>query len=491
MKPLSERQKIAHLLRRFGLGASEAELEFYGKGGLAGAIDKLLNFDSVNEDFVYEIDNLMLEVNTKVGKVKNLNPRGTQVWWYTRLLTTQRPLEQKMTVFWHNHFATSAAKVESGEAMYKHLETLRTHAFGRFEDLLLAISHDPAMLYWLDNGDNEKGKPNENFAREVMELFTLGIGNYTEMDIQEAARAFTGWRYGVRRPNGRIVPTKQVPRKDSEFVFEPSRHDTDIKTVLGNTGQFNGEDICGILVGKPRTAEFLTRKIWEWFVYENPSDAVIKPLADKWHRNGMVIKDLLADIMRSPEFYSERSYRKLVKNPIDFAIAPARQLGIGQILRKSTETIPEGQPKNRALGPSQATLLATKSMGMELVYPPDVSGWRTGPGWISSATMLERIKWADMLLNGGPVAVNPNGKRVARTNAYPAAGLFDDISEPLEAAKKIVSVFDAEIPDSKLRQLAAAASAAAEGRPVTPQNANLVADSVARLLFGSPEFQFC
>ncbi|MES1227505.1 MAG: DUF1800 family protein, partial [Armatimonadota bacterium] len=222
----TERDKIAHLLRRFGLGASEAEMEFYSKGGLKGAIDKLLNFEQVEEPFVYDIQNMFLEIPNKktAVKVKQLKPRGTQVWWYTRLLTTQRPLEQKMTVFWHNHFATSAQKVDNGEAMYTHIETLRANAFGRFEDLLLAVSRDPAMLYWLDNGDNLRGKPNENFAREVMELFTLGIGNYTEKDVQEAARAFTGWRYGVKRPNGRVVPVKNLPRVEPQFMFMPDLH---------------------------------------------------------------------------------------------------------------------------------------------------------------------------------------------------------------------------------------------------------------------------
>ena len=500
----TERDRVAHLLRRFGLGASESEMEFYSKGGVKGAIDKLLNFGQVEEPFVYDIKNLYVDNPKAKGKVKTLKPRATQMWWYTRLLTTQHPLEQKMTVFWHNHFATSAAKVESGEAMYQHIETLRTNAF-------LAVSHDPAMLYWLDNGDNLKGKPNENFAREVMELFTLGVGNYSEKDVQEAARAFTGWRYGVRRPNGRVIPSDKIPRQHPEFMFMPQLHDDGAKTLLGSTGAFNGEDVCGLLVGKPECAKFLTRKIWEWFVYADPAPSIIDPLAERWHKSGMVIKTLLRDIMESPEFYSERSYRRLVKNPIDFAVAPARQLGIGQIVEEkikadlvtmdAMDQAPsvigvDGKPKpkpgpNRNLGPASAILLSTKAMGMELIYPPDVSGWKPGGNWISTATIIERIKWADMLLAGGLVPVSPNGKRSVRTNAYPSAGLFDGLTDPADAAKKIISVFDAELPEVKVAQLAKAARAAADGGSVTPQNANQIADAVARLVFGSPEFQFC
>src|SRR5579862_1345225 len=184
----TERQKGAHLLRRFGLGASEAELDYYLKdGGLNGAIEKLLNYENTDEGFKLDVDSF------RNGKNNNINPQSVAVWWTARMLITQRPLQEKMTLFWHNHFATSGEKVTPGSMMYVQNDLLRQYATGNFREMLMAVSKDPAMLFWLDNQYNVKGKPNENFAREVMELFTLGIGNYTEQDIREGARAFTGW----------------------------------------------------------------------------------------------------------------------------------------------------------------------------------------------------------------------------------------------------------------------------------------------------------
>ncbi|MCE9559794.1 MAG: DUF1800 domain-containing protein, partial [Armatimonadetes bacterium] len=191
---LTEKEKIAHLLRRFAFGASEMELDYYGKNGLQGAIELLLNYAAVTDDFTLDV--------SEIGIKNNVQPRTVQIWWLLRMANTKRPLEEKMTLYWHNHFATSAAKVSGAYMMVNQNSIFRNMGMGRFEDLLLEVSKDPAMLFWLDNQDNVKGKPNENFAREIMELFTLGVGNYTEKDIQESARAFTGWRFAARRGEG-------------------------------------------------------------------------------------------------------------------------------------------------------------------------------------------------------------------------------------------------------------------------------------------------
>src|SRR5688572_9675267 len=186
----TERDKGAHLLRRFGLGASEAELDYYLKDGLSGAIDKLLDYDKANEGFDGEVEKFQ-------NQNGQLQPQAVGVWWTLRLVATQRPLQEKMTVFWHDHFATSASKVQNGPTMHRHNDVLRENATGNFKAFLTEVSKDPAMLFWLDNQYNVAGKPNENFAREVMELFTLGVDNgYNEQDIKEAARAFTGWSIG-------------------------------------------------------------------------------------------------------------------------------------------------------------------------------------------------------------------------------------------------------------------------------------------------------
>src|SRR3569832_2176554 len=226
----TERERGAHLLRRFGLGASEAELDYYLQGGLDNAIERLLHYEDVKEPYDYDL------IDLAALDQKNVNPQLASAWWILRLITARRPLQEKMTVFWHNHFATSAVFVVVGDLMFNQIELLRANATSDFHTILGEVSKDPAMLFWLDNQFNVKGKPNENFAREVMELFTLGIGNYTEKDIQEGARAFTGWT--IRRLGAR----SQRPGS-AEFLFRPVQHDDGTMTFLGKTGELNGEDI--------------------------------------------------------------------------------------------------------------------------------------------------------------------------------------------------------------------------------------------------------
>lgn len=476
MQPLTEQEKVAHLLRRFGLGASEAEVDYYGKDGLKGAIDRLLDYSSVQEGFDTSVEPFRTDK-------KILNMRTAQAWFYARLLATKRPLEQQLTVFWHNHFATSAQKVDSAEAMVDYVDTLRKYCLGRFEDLLLNISKDPAMLFWLDNCLNVSGKPNENFAREVMELFTLGVGNYSENDVKEGARAFTGWTFGVQRGQ-RVVPLQKLPKRPCEFVFVPQKHDGGEKAFLGSKGDFNGDDVVGMLCGKQQTSKFIAHKMWEWFAYQNPEPELVDRLAAKFRSNGLDIKTLVRSIMESSEFYSDKCVRRLIKNPVDFSVAPSRQLGLGQSV--ATMLSATDSTLGRRVGVAGAVARATKAMGMELMYPPDVSGWRTGQAWISTATMVERIKLADSLFGGFVVG----NKRQFRSNGYPAIDLFSADPTPSGAVRKLVSIFDASFSEAKTRQLVVAASDAAGNGPVTRANANMVAQSVSRLVFGSPEFQF-
>jgi uncharacterized protein (DUF1800 family) len=298
---LSEREKCAHLLRRFGLGASEAELDYFLQNGLTGAIEELLNPTGVSPDFPIDA------VKNDKGAV---NVPNSAVWYGAKILISRQPLVEKMTLFWHNHFATSGEKVNSAFIMAQQNEILRANATGNFKELLLQASKDPAMLIWLDGQDNIKGRANENFAREVMELFTLGVGHYSESDIQEAARAFTGWSF-IR--NGR-----SSNKGTAEFVFKPKLHDTGKKTVLGKTGSLTGDDVIDLLCAMPRTAEFITEKLWNWFVYANPTKQTLAPFVSAFYNSKLDIKTLLRAIMTSDEFYSDRCVRKLVKNPADF-----------------------------------------------------------------------------------------------------------------------------------------------------------------------------
>lgn len=474
----TEREKTAHLLRRFGLGASEAELDFYGKDGHKGAIDRLLAFKDVDDGVSYNIQDL-------ANQNGQINMRAVQAWWYLRVVATRRPLQEKLTLFWHDHFATSAAKVDAPMAMHDQVQILRENCCGRFQDLLTKVSKDPAMLYWLDNQFNVKGKPNENFAREVMELFTLGIGHYTEKDIQEAARAFTGWSFGIG-PRA-IKPEK--PLRRARFVFRENEHDEGVKTILGNTGPFDGDAVLGILCGNPRTSEYITEKMWEWFAYPKPEKAIVDRLAKKFRDSGLDIAVLVRGIMEAPEFYSDKAERAVYKNPIDFCVATYRQLGIGERMLEAIEAVPDDQPKLRAMAPVNGLNLATKAMGMELLYPPDVAGWDTGEGWISSATMVERIKWSERLFGPGTAARPAQGAARAPTIRYPAATLIGGLSSS-EAVDKFLSIFDAHLPEAKVAQLRRAAEAEA-GSTVTNANANAVALAICRLIFASSEFQFC
>ena len=459
----NDRDRGSHLLRRFGLGASEAELDYYLANGLEGAVARLLD-PPADPDSAVDVESLR---NDK-GNVPM--PQAVN-GWALRMLTTRRPLEERMTLFWHNHFATSASKVQGAMLMIGQNDALRENALRPFPALLDAVSKDPAMIFWLDNQENVKGRPNENFAREVMELFTLGIGHYTEKDVQEGARAFTGW--ALQRGGGKSGG-------GAGFLYRPRMHDDAAKTFLGQTGPFNGDDILRILCAQPRTAEFLVTKLWDWFVWPKPDAATIAPFAERYRASGLDTKALLRDVMGSPEFYSDRAIRSIVKSPVDVVIVTMRQLGMGEGARRIKE---DGVLPKAALQPAYAAQLAMKAMGQWLMYPPDVSGWKNGKEWISSATMTERISWGDRLFGQGKSA----GRVALR---YPAYALLADATTADAIVHKLCSVFDVRLAPER-RALLVQAAQRASGGGVTPANAAATAAAVTHLLFATPEFQFC
>lgn len=464
---LSEREKVAHLLRRFGLGASESEVSFYSQGGYEAAVDALLNWEQVPEQVEISADALRNDKG-------QLNPRACVAWFGANIMTTRRPLVAKMTVFWHNHFATSLDKVTNANFMVQHVETLRTHATGNFRTLLEAISKDPAMLWWLDNRENIKGRANENFAREVMELFTLGIGNYTEKDIQEAARAFTGWQYKATGRNSER-------RGFAEFVFRPNLHDDGEKTIFGKTDRFTGEQVLSTLCDMPRTAEFLTEKLWAWFVSPTPNPTAIKKYAKVLYDSNYEIKPWLKAVMLGPEFQSDRTPYTLVKNPLEFCVSTARALGIGEIAGAKFAEVgenPDAKRRQAALIGGVTTVM--KNQGMELLYPPDVAGWKIGTNWISTATMLERVAWAPKLF--------ATANRIKDVSKNPVYDLLAQDPTPQGIAAKLCSLFDARVPGDKFDSLTQAATKLSGGK-LTERNALNVAVGVTRLIFGMPEYQ--
>src|ERR1700730_6065378 len=252
------RSQVAHLLRRAGFSTTEAELDQYASLGFAGALDRLLNPEQVDDSAT---DQLLAPLATDLGDPKKIE--SAKFWWFNRMLYTQRPLQEKMTLFWHNHFATANSKVNNAVLMLQQMQLFRNNGLGNFETLLQKVTRDPATLIWLDNRLTRKGAPNENYAREVQELFTVGIGNYTEQDIHEAARAFTG----------------HTLEKNLKYTFNQGQHDTGAKTFQGQTGNFDADDILGILVRNPATARFITTKLFAYFVNDSPDLSTIDRLA--------------------------------------------------------------------------------------------------------------------------------------------------------------------------------------------------------------------
>jgi len=486
---MTEREKIAHLLRRFGLGASLSEVKFYEGLGVDGTIERLIEYQKYDEGFDISAWSLAPQ---RDNNLPNLQPQIVAAWWVLRMMTTQRPLQEKLTLFWHDHFAISATKVDRGPLMLQYLETLRSGANGNFLDLLVNVSKDPAMLLWLDNNTNVKGHPNENYAREVMELFTVGIGNYTEEDIQEAARAFTGWKFrptvNVRRiDKEQLAEILRSGRPLVEFYVNEREHDNGMKKVLGNIGPFGGEDICGILAARPETARYLTKKLWEWFAYEKPEPKVQERLAKAYMDGDFEIKKVLYAIVESEEFWSERCVRKQVKNPVDFSIAICRQLGIGPMILAGYEkgNDPLKQLPRNALAVLRFIVQALNNQGMSLLYPPDVAGWDWGTAWISSATMVERIRFSELLFN------RAMGTAIAE-NVIEGISTTKTPENSNEFTNRLLEVFDAEIPSERKKTLV---SAVEESGGVSvmnrPGQASSLLKTFSQALFATPEFHFC
>ncbi len=363
-------KKVGHLYRRAAFGATMAELERGLSDGPSKTIQRLLQGEAEQPSF---------EQTSKVmGNPRSLPPSAEQArlsaWWLWRIQNTHHPLREKLTLFWHNHFATSNAKVANAQLMLQHYRTLYKQALGDFRALLHDMTFDPAMLIWLDAKDSRKGQPNENFAREVMELFSLGIGNYTEADIREASRALTG--YGLNKANA--------------LVFQAKYHDNGEKTIFGQSGAFRGEDIVRLCLEQPACAEFICRKLYRLFISESsePSDELIAPLAELYRKSQYNTASVVETILKSQHFFSTAAYRQRVKAPVEFAIGIVRGL--------------EGQPGVLPLAE------AFEQLGQSLLAPPSVKGWDGGTAWLNAQSLLYRQNLALALTSGSDPAI---GKR--------------------------------------------------------------------------------
>ena len=305
-----------------------------------------------------------------------------RTWWLEEMLHTRSPLTERMTLFWHNHFVSSQQKVRYSKLMYEQNVLLRRHAGGNFGQLLHAVAKDPAMVIYLDSASNRKGKPNENFAREVMELFTLGEGRYTEADVREAARAFTGW---------------SIDPDSGDFKWRPALHDEGTKTVLGRSGNFDGDAVLDILLARPQTAEFVVTKLWREFVSPEPDSAEVRRIAQKFHLSDYEIKVAVRELLLSPAFWAPGNRGALIKSPVDLVVGTMRALDF-QV----------GDPLPLALVVAQ--------LGQNLFSPPNVKGWPGGEAWINSSTLLARKGFAERIFRADEMPSVAMGELRRRAN---------------------------------------------------------------------------
>lgn len=297
-----------------------------------------------------------------------------RAWWLREMAATSSPLTERMTLFWHNHFVSAQPKVRHAQLMYRQNVLLRQHALGRFDVLLHAVAKDPAMLVYLDSASNRAGAPNENFAREVMELFTLGQGGYGERDIKEAARAFTGWSIDIEA---------------GTYLFRPRLHDDGEKTVLGRTGRFDGDAVLDILLAQPSTAQFIVGKLWREFVSPEPDPVRVAVIASQFRASGWRIDVAVATLLMQPEVVRRSEDNALVKSPVELVIGLARQSG-SELQRPATAAV------------------AVASMGQNLYSAPDVRGWPGGEAWINTQTLLARKQFVARAMAGPrEVAADP------------------------------------------------------------------------------------
>lgn len=382
-------EEARHLLARSGFAATPRVIEALVPLDRAAAVEAILAAGgdaAVSEPPGWTVD--WTPPQTKgLGEAERLALRDTRReqardlkgWWLNEMRVTPSPLTEVMTLFWHNHFTSSFAKVKSPVLLYRQNVLLRRHALGNFATLLHEVARDPAMLVYLDNARSRKEAPNENFARELMELFTLGEGHYSEADLKNAARAFTGW---------------SVDRKTGDYVFRAAWHDRGNKAVLGAEGALTGDDVIDLLLARPETARTVVDKLWRQFISEAPDPTEAERLAELFRDSGYEMRPLLAALFTSEAFWAVENRARLVKSPVDLVVGTLRLF-----------ELPVDDTRDVAW--------VTRRLGQDLFDPPDVQGWPGGTAWITGASLLDRqtlvaritgrgTEQASMQAGGGP-----------------------------------------------------------------------------------------
>ena len=406
---------IAHLMRRAGFGANREQIEAYSDAGYQDTVDFLLN-PSKEERMD---DHLIRRFHPELSGMMGPNAPG-QNWLY-RMATTSAPLQEKITLFWHGIFATGYAKVIHGKALSDQTRMFRKFGMGNFEDLLIQLSKDPAMIIWLDNQDNHKSAINENFGRELLELFTMGVGNYTELDIKECARAFTGWTIANREymemrsqrdsdwPYGRIA---------WHFEYHPEDHDDGEKDFLGQQGPFSGEDIIRIICQQEATARFISRHLYSFFVADEPpvpewrhtppaNPEAIDHLSQVYFDSNYDISAMLRALFNSNYFQSQDSRYSKVKSPVEL---------VAGVLRLTREF---DRPRRAIID----RYFQASYMGQFLNNPPSVEGWHQGTDWLDTGTLVERVNFASQ-------QIGDSTKPGIRSMIDRIASILDDLTSP-------------------------------------------------------------
>ena len=377
--PNSNIPLMAHLMRRAGFGASRDELEERVAKGYEETVEELVDPDR------YGVPNLDTDILYRYFpslEIPGAPLHGKSNVMY-QLINTKRPLEEKMALFWHQLFATGNSKVDNPTEVVRQIGMFRTRGLGNYRDLLLDLAKDPAMIYWLDNNENHKDAPNENWGRELLELFSMGVGNYTEKDVYECSRAFTGWT--VRHK----IPRQPIGRFYWNFEYRPDDHDDTEKVFLGHRGAFNGEDIIDIIVRQPATARFIARHLYNFFVADEPQvpawqntpprdPAAVNIIGDAFVSSGYDLRSTLRVLLNSDFFKSESVRWAKVKSPAEVVVGTMRLVGDFQFPRPGLAPIAE-EPGYQ---------------GQELTNPPSVEGWHTGAEWIDSGALVRRINFA-------------------------------------------------------------------------------------------------
>ncbi len=472
-----------HLLNRAGFGGCPAEIEELANLGPEKAVSRLVDYETIEDstpnpewakpdpsrqqkfmEMRQADEQERRRLQRELQQTERQRILELRAWWLRRMAHGPRPLQEKMVLFWHGHFATSVEKVKEAYLMWRQNDLFRRLASGNWRELLIEAAKDPAMLVWLDQAQSKKEHPNENFAREVMELFALGEGHYTEKDIAEGARALTGWSYD---------------RPRQEFIERPFWHDRGSKTIFGKTGNFDGEGFLELIVQQPQAPRFITAKIWRFFAGSEPDEKVAEGLARIFRENGSQFRPVLRAMFLSEEFYSSSIVRNQVKSPVQWLVGSVKML-------------------ERELPPPMICFGLTRNLGQELFAPPNVKGWDGGLSWITTNNLLSRYNEAatlvqgDTSMMGGLFPNNPNANReIERRLRFVREG-------SVEPEK----LFSAEIRSDKQKLIVALENRLLQTR-LKPKQENVLRDyldskselgdqdilNAIRLVMSTPEYQ--